>query len=155
MKVTGIRSIWTDTFFSGCPSVRVKTNCGHTYKKGHAMSGNFDADQLILFTGTERYYRISRKHLLTEGTKYVAENAGAFWMMDAAASHLNEIGTDDWFVLVRVTVTNSSAVMRYEDGNGNVSARQSIPYTDFPLPSFMFYACWDGEHWVLMLPSEY
>ena len=119
------------------------------------MNGNFDANQLTFFAGTEKYYRISRKHLLTDGTKYVAESAGAFWMMDAAASHLNEIGTDDWFVLVRVTVTNNSAVMRYEDGNGNVRAQQSIPYTDFPLSVFMFYACWDGEHWVLMLPSEY
>jgi hypothetical protein len=25
---------------------------------------------LTQFTGTERYYRISRRHLLTDGTKY-------------------------------------------------------------------------------------
>lgn len=116
---------------------------------------SFDAGQLTQFTGTEKYYRISRNHLLTDGTKYVAETAGAFWLMDAVASHLSELGTDDWFVLVRVTVTNASAVMRYEDGNGNVRAQQAIPYTDFPMPKFMLYACWDGEHWVLMLPSEY
>ena len=116
---------------------------------------NFDETQLYQFTGTERYHRISRKHLLTDGTKYVADTAGAFWMMDAAASHLDEIGTEDWFVLVRVTVADTAAVMRYEDGNGNFHAEQAISYTDFPLQSFVFYACWDGEHWVLMLPSEY
>lgn len=116
---------------------------------------NFDENQLYQFTGTERYYRISRKHLLTDGTRYVAETAGAFWMMDAVASHLSEIGTDDWFVLVRVTVANSSAVMRYEDGNGKVHAQQAIPHTDFPMQNFILYACWDGAHWVLMLPSEY
>jgi hypothetical protein len=116
---------------------------------------SFDAGQLTQFTGTEKYYRISRKHLLTDGTKYVAETAGAFWLMDAVASHLSELGTDDWFVLVRVTVTNSSAVMRYEDGNGKVRAQQAIPYTDFPMQEFLLYACWDGEQWVLMLPSEY
>ncbi len=119
------------------------------------MRETFDAATLTHFTGTEKYYRISRRHLLTDGTKYVAEAAGAFWMMDAVASHLSELGTSDWFVLVRVTVTNASAVMRYEDGNGNVRAQQAIPYTDFPIPEFIFYACWDGEHWVLMLPSEY
>jgi|GEM_PF-6773891 hypothetical protein len=33
--------------------------------------------------------------------------------------------------------------------------RQEIPYTDFPLTSITLYACWDQEHWVIMLPSEY
>jgi hypothetical protein len=116
---------------------------------------SFDARQLTLFTGTEKYYRISRRHLLTDGTKYVAETAGAFWLMDAVASHLGELGTDDWFVFVRITVTNASAVLRYEDGSGNVRAQQAVPYTDFLMPELVLYACWDGEHWVLMLPSEY
>ena len=116
---------------------------------------SFNSNQLSMFTGTEKYYRISRRHLLTDGTKYVAETAGAFWMMDAVASHLCEIGTQDWFVLVRVTVTNKTVVMRYEDGNGNLHAEQAIPYTDFPMSEFVLYACWDGKHWVLMLPGEY
>jgi hypothetical protein len=116
---------------------------------------NFDASQLSHFTGTERYYRISRRHLLTDGTKYLAEEAECFWMMDAVASHLSEIGTADWFVLVRVTVHGTRATMVYEDGNGNEHARQEIPFTDFPLAEQTLYACWDGEHWVIMLPSEY
>ena len=116
---------------------------------------DFDAAHLAHFTGTQRYYRITRRHLLTDGTKYVAEAAGAFWMMDAVASHLMELGTADWFVLVRVKVAESKAVMVYEDGNGHEHARQEIPYTDFPLANFVLYCCWDGEHWVLMLPSEY
>ena len=96
---------------------------------------NFDASQLSHFTGTERYYRISRRHLLTDGTKYLAEEAECFWMMDAIASHLSEIGTDDWFVQVRMTVNDNRATMIYEDGNGNEHARQEIPFTDFPMPS--------------------
>ena len=56
----------------------------------------FDQSTLTQFTGTERYYRISRRHLLTDGTKYLAENAECFWMMDAVASHLMEIGTVKW-----------------------------------------------------------
>ena len=115
----------------------------------------FDPSQLNQFIGTEKYYRISRRHLLTDGTKYLAEAAECFWMMDAIASHLCEIGTEDWFVSVRVQVTEGSAVMIYEDGNGREHARQEIPYTDFPLNSITLYACWDGEHWVIMLPSEY
>ncbi len=115
----------------------------------------FDASQLTLFTGTERYYRISRRHLLTDGTKYLAEHAECFWMMDAIASHLSEIGTSDWFVQVKVTVQSSRTTMIYDDGNGNEHARQEVPYTDFPLNMITLFACWDGEHWVIMLPSEY
>ena len=73
---------------------------------------NFDASQLSHFTGTERYYRISRRHLLTDGTKYLAEEAECFWLIDAAISHLLEIGTADWFVLIRVTVKGTRAVRR-------------------------------------------
>ena len=115
----------------------------------------FDSSQLTQFIGTSGYYRISRKHLLTDGTKYLAEEAECFWMMDAIASHLCEIGTEDWFVLVRMNVEDSRATMIYEDGNGKEHARQEIPYTDFPMASISLYASWDGEHWVFMLPSEY
>jgi hypothetical protein len=115
----------------------------------------FDSSQIAQFIGTQHYYRISRTHLLTDGTKYLAENAECFWMMDAIASHLSEIGTSDWFVQVEVIVKDSHATMIYGDGNGNEHARQEIPYTDFPLNKITLYACWDGLHWVIMLPSEY
>jgi hypothetical protein len=115
----------------------------------------FDPNQLNQFTGTAKYYRISRRHLLTEGTKYLAEQAACFWLMDAIASHLVEIGTAEWFVVVKTSVKRTKAVMVYEDGNGNELARQEIPYTDLPLDHMSLYACWDGEHWVIMLPSEY
>jgi hypothetical protein len=45
--------------------------------------------------------------------------------------------------------------MVYEDGNGHEHARLEIPFTDFPLDEQTLYASWDGEHWVIMLPSEY
>ena len=76
-------------------------------------------------------------------------------MMDAIASHLCEIGTEDWFVVVQVKVTEGRVVMIYEDGNAKEHARQEIPYTDFPLDPITLYACWDQENWVIMLPSEY
>ena len=115
----------------------------------------FDPAQLTQFIGTTGYFRISRRHLLTDGTKYLAEEAECFWLMVAFASNLSEIGTADWFVQVRVTVNGNRATMIYEDGNGHEHARQEIPYTDFPMHAISLYACWDGEHWVIMLPSEY
>ena len=112
-------------------------------------------DSLAQFTGTERYYRINRKCVITDGAKYLADTAGAYWLMDAAASYLMELGTDDWFVLVRLVVNGRKAVLTLEDGNGGVRVQQDIGYTDFPLQMQVLYANWDGEHWVLMLPSEY
>ena len=113
------------------------------------------AQDLAHFTGTTRYYRIGTQHLLTDGTHYLAEQAGCYWIMDAVASHVTEIGTHDWFIVVRIEVEDHEAILLYEDGNGRELARQAIPYTDFPLRYLTLYAVWDTEHWVIMLPSEY
>jgi len=111
--------------------------------------------ELAQFTGTQGYTRITRRHLLTDGARYLADHAECYWLMDAVASHLDEIGTQDWFVLVRLELEGSMATLIYEDGNGHEHARQAIPFTDFPLQQIRLYACWDTEHWVIMLPGEY
>ena len=36
---------------------------------------------LTQFTGTGAYYRISRRHLLTDGAKYLAEKGACFWIL--------------------------------------------------------------------------
>ncbi len=119
------------------------------------MKPKFNPADLAHFTGTERYYRLNRKCLITDGAKYLADTAEAYWLLDAAASYLIELGTSDWFVLVRLCVKDSRAELTLEDGNGGIRARQQIPYTVFPTEQQVLYANWDGEHWVIMLPSEY
>ena len=114
-----------------------------------------DPATLSQFTGTAQYWRVARQFAITDGVKYLAETAACFWLIDAAISHLLEIGTADWFVLVRTEVSGSQATMIYEDGNGLERARQAIPYTDLQLPSVNLYAVWDSQRWVIMLPSEY
>ena len=114
-----------------------------------------DLQTLNQFTGTTQYFRIGPRHLLTDGTHYLAEQAGCYWLMEEIALHLTELGTQDWFVLVRLELEGSTATLIYEDGNGHEHARQAIPYTDFPLQQIRLYACWDTEHWVIMLPNEY
>ena len=83
-----------------------------------------DTATLAQFTGTAQYWRVARQFVITDGVKDLAESAACFWLIDAAISHLLEIGTCDWFVLVRTEVSGSSAVMIYEDGNGSEHARQ-------------------------------
>ena len=132
----------------------MKTHYVHVEPTG-TQQMSIDPSALRQFTGTDCYYRISGNCLLTDGTKYVADAGGAYWLMDEIALQLNVIGTQDWFVLVHVQVKDQQALITYADGNGHEHARTQIAYTDFGLASLKLYACWDGEHWVLMLPSEY
>jgi len=84
------------------------------------------AQDLAQFTGTTCYYRMGTQHLLTEGTHYLAEKAGCYWIIDAATSHLKEIDTSDWFFAVRMNVTHQRAMIRYLDGNGRELVSQKI-----------------------------
>lgn len=45
------------------------------------------AEDLRQFTGTERWFRhrINRKMLYTEGAQFLAERAGAYWLLDEIA----------------------------------------------------------------------
>lgn len=46
-------------------------------------------DDLNRFTGTEQWHRFNsmmRDCLLTDGAKYVADEAGAYWLMDIIGS---------------------------------------------------------------------
>lgn len=111
---------------------------------------------LAHFTGTEHYYRIYPKFVLTDGTKYLADVAGAYWLMDLYASHLASVDAEaESFTCLKLTKHGKGADIVIEDGNTRALAKQQIEYTDFPLENFMFYAIWSGEFWVLMLSSEY
>lgn len=110
--------------------------------------------ELSQFIGTEKLYRITSRHVLTDGVKYLAEQAKSFWLMTAIASHLTR-SYDDYFAVARLVVNGSSAVLTLDDGNDTVFATQQIEYTDFPLNEIKLYCSFDGEFWVIMLTSEY
>ena len=111
---------------------------------------------LSQFTGTEKYYRLYPKVVLTDGTKYLADEAGCYWLMDLYASHLALIDANvESFTCLKLIKSDNGADIVIEDGNTHALAQQHIEYTDFPLDTFVFYAVWAGEFWVLMLRSEY
>ena len=110
------------------------------------------------YHGSESFTQFSPVHrcLLTEGTLRVAEDCGAYWLFDLAASYLPY--HDDYFATCTLKVTGSEAVAVLDDGNGNEFARQEIPLTDFPEGAFKFFCGRYGEgrdEWTFMLPSEY
>ena len=111
---------------------------------------------LAQFTGTEKYYQFYPKVVLTDGTKYLADIAGCYWLMDVYATHIAGVDPQvESFTCLKLSKKGSGAEIVIEDGNTHALAKQQIEYTDFPLENFMFYAVWAGEFWVLMLRSEY
>ncbi len=114
---------------------------------------------LAQFTGTENWYRhrLGREFLYTDGVKYVAEEAGAFWLIDAIISHQydprikSNQGLQEFQLWKLEVKEDRSAMLICEDGNDIVILTQEIPFTDFALPRIKFYM----ENKVLLLPSEH
>ena len=104
------------------------------------------------FTGTTRYYRHWLGLLYTDGVQYLAEEAGAYWLVDVVASYQPQV-RDVPFQLWQLAVGNdrSAEVTMVADVGQPALVQQHVPYTDFPLPNIQLY-CIDQ---VLLLPSEY
>jgi hypothetical protein len=113
--------------------------------------------QLQQYTGTTAYYRLYPKVVLTDGAKFLAEEANCFWLMDVYASHLLWAidGEQESFTCLQMRTKKHHATIVIDDGNGVVLAKQTIDFTDFPLHHIKLYACWDNACWVIMLTSEY
>jgi hypothetical protein len=109
---------------------------------------------LAMHTGTETWFRHwTGRCTYTEGVKYLADTAGAYWLIDLVASwcaHQKLRGEE--FVAWKLTVRRDhTATVTADDGNDHVLITQDIPFTDFPLEEVTLYLI-DG---VLLLPSEY
>ena len=117
------------------------------------------ANELKNFSGTEHYYRITPDTIITDGAKFVADKAGAYWLMTAIASYLPDFTNKETFIVANLTVTRTAtactALLKLDDGNDNVLAEQFIEYTDFELDELKLYACYNGDVWVIALPREY
>ena len=123
------------------------------------MNSNNLEQELRQFTGTENYYALSplfRSFVLTDGARYLADAAGAWWLMDAVASHLGSYKNEGFVVakLLRAKASNAW-ILRLEDGNDEVLADQIIEYSDFPLDEITLYVIQQDDLWVILLTSEY
>jgi hypothetical protein len=116
---------------------------------------SFTPSDLVQFTGTTNWYRhpLVRSVLYTDGVHFIAERAGAYWLVDeialaqGAAPALSGEEFQTWTLIVDAT----AAILHCEDGNGRVLLEKRIEYTDFPEPGIKLYFT-DG---VIMLPGEY
>lgn len=108
------------------------------------------------FTGTENWHRhgINRTVLYTDGAKFVADNGGAYWLIDeiAFAQRYEKRVASEAFQVWKLTVNADwSALLSCEDGNGKKVFRKKIEFTDFPMNSITLYY----TNCIILLPSEY
>ncbi|VFU10936.1 DUF6876 family protein [Methylocella tundrae] len=116
----------------------------------------FSETDLIQFTGSEHWYRhaLVRDILYTDGVKYVAETAGAYWLNDeiALTQRFDKRIAAEEFQLWRLTVNpDHSATLVCEDGDGGSVFTRLIEFTDFPRAEISFYLV----NKTILLPSEY
>jgi hypothetical protein len=111
-------------------------------------------EDLAQFIGSENWYQhgLVRSITYTDGAKYVADHAGAYWLLDeiALSQRVTSVKVEP-FQVWKLGVRAREGTLTCDDGNGNVVYRKPIPYTDFPLPEITFYFT-DN---VILLPSEY
>lgn len=113
-------------------------------------------EDLHKFTGSENWYRhpLNKGVLYTDGAQYLAEMAGAYWLLDEIACAQLSIDAViiEAFQVWRLTVKpDQSATLVCEDGNNTVVYSKEIEFTDFPLDEIQLYYT---DH-VILLPSEY
>ncbi len=125
------------------------------------------ASELQNFSSSDTFTRWSplfRRDVLTEGTHYLAEQAGAYWLMDAIASHQHDplVKAEDFQVwtLQRASIGGNWSLVATDGDKGDghvVLATQAIEYSDFPLPEGI--TLWANRNEfggiTIMLPSEY
>ena len=124
------------------------------------------------FHGTETWRRhpLNKKLLHTDGVEYFAEQAGAYWFIDAIALGVYgnpgpipaAIPDQDRFGVVLLNVSERKATIQVrsdydenDDTCGDVLWETPIEFTDAPEGVWKFYLVDDGEHSVLMVPGEY
>jgi len=111
-------------------------------------------EELEQFTGAMEYYRHPLGIIFTDGVKYLADKAEAYWLIDAIASWQVEKKVRNcpfqiWEL--KVNKDGTAILTMKEDTDEPELVKQKIPFTDFPLDYQKLYLV----DRVLMLPSEY
>jgi hypothetical protein len=112
---------------------------------------------LSQFTGTTQWYGHASGIFFTDGVYYVAEQGGAYWLIDAIGSWQSDPRVTEDPMLQQIQFwklkvnPDRSAVLTCERDSDDVAVIQNIPFTDFPLDSITLYF----QSGVLYLPSEH
>src|SRR6056297_880768 len=101
-------------------------------------------------------HSINRGVIYTPGVRHIAEEGGAYWLIDAIASHIGSpefnkaadrdyrIGTMHFWTLLR-NGSGGAELFAKADSPEDAFIVQDIPFTDFPMTSIDIWAAFDGE----------
>lgn len=106
------------------------------------------------FIGSEEFYRIYPNVIITEGVKFLCEQAKCFWLIDCIYSYqtIKNVVIEPFQVIdLTVDQEKSTGLIVVTDGNEVELTRQELEYTDFPLSKIRLYY----TDRTVLLPREY
>jgi hypothetical protein len=98
--------------------------------------------------GTERFYKYSHGTLLTDGTKYLAQEYQCYWFIDLVAIYSKDISEE--FQVWILKKTDGKFTVTVEDGRKRVVKTIPIPFSDFKADEVRVWF----ENNVIMIPCE-
>ena len=112
--------------------------------------------ELVQFTGSETWYRhgLNRNVLFTEGAKYLADRAGAYWLLNEIAliqPYERRVAAEAFQVWKLKVNEDRSANLVCDDGNDHIVYTKRITFTDCPLDEITMWV----TDTPILLPSEY
>jgi hypothetical protein len=118
--------------------------------------GKLSEADLAHFTGSENWYRhgIARDVLFTDGAKYVADQGGAYWLLDEIAlaqRYQKAVAAEEFQVWTLTVNPDHTARLACDDGNKKIVFAKVIPFTDFPIERITLWF----ENNTIYLPSEH
>lgn len=116
------------------------------------------SEQLVLelaqFIGSDQhhYNPLYRWMNYTDGVRYFANKAGAFWLLDVIGTELHKLANAHDFLSITFSVyADGLAYITVTDGDNLELWKKWLDYTDCPVGTWKFFL----TNNVLMLTSEY
>ena len=115
------------------------------------------------FTGSASFtkYGMFTKDVASEGVMYLAEEMGAYWLLDSLTACLMEVKSKEDFIVFKLTPIHSSGMqITLEDGNENTVYSHEVEFTDFNFSKVPAdFSIWAARNeigsYTLYLPSEH
>ena len=111
---------------------------------------------LVQFTGTENWYRHPSVPfvLCTDGAKYIADQGGAYWLLDEIALaqlYEKKVSCEEYQFWKLTVKKDKTAILVCEVDDERVVFSKRFPHTDFPLDEISLFFITN----TIMLVSEY
>ena len=159
-KVTGLQ-LGSNNTYNYTVLLEYPEKCSKEYREDELLTIKEHKREQILyglgyFTGSQVLFKHWFGFRYTQGVKYIADEAGAYWLIDAICSHQNRTLLNKYpnlkeFQIWRLEVKDDSGLLICEEDTDQPVLSQKIPYTDFPLEEIKFFLI----DRIILLPGEY